>query len=132
MIRVANDLGPHVAQGGVRAALRLFLGRPSRPFANRRGSGAKMQRSIGNVEINRPIRRLMIRAVRRLHHQAITSRREVLHLHHQAARNHRISFPNEIIRRRQSAKENVLVTSALINVIREPTRGGVSETSAGS
>ena len=78
------------------------------------------EKLIGNVEIHRAIRGLMIRTVHRLHHQAIASRRKVLHLHLQATRYHRIPLVNEIIRRRQSAEEHVLITRPLINVVREP------------
>src|SRR6266849_2696620 len=79
-----------------------------------------LARSLRNVEVHHAIRSLMIGAVDRLQHQAVTPRRQVLYVHHQAARDHRIPLLNKVIRRREPAKEHVLVTRAFIDVIYEP------------
>ncbi len=62
---------------------------------------------------------MVVGAVHRLHHQPIASRRQILDLHHQPSRYHRIPFLDEGIRGSQPAEHHVFVRRAFINVIRE-------------
>src|ERR1700730_4404217 len=109
-----------VEQGGVCGALRLFLCSPACATSqNQRDRRLSRDHSICNVEVHDAIWRLMVLAVHRLQHQAIASRSEIFHLHLQPARNNRIAFLNEVIRRRQPAKKHVLIRCPLVNVVSE-------------
>src|SRR6202048_2367023 len=118
--RRRNAVDAAVAQGGVCVALRLLLCSPACVACqNQRDLRLSRDHSICNVEVHDAIWRLMVLAVHRLQHQAIASRSEIFHLHLQSARNNRIAFLNEVIRRRQPAKKHVLIRSPLVNVVSE-------------